>query len=208
MCFSYKVAKAVQTVKLTPYHRSTASLLESSIIGFAKGVDIQTLIHRNEPNRPHISSVYSIVKQRQVIRPRDKNQHEAPISTGANRVNTASNSFQTSLPEPSSQSAPSAQQHLSAAGEGGSSPNSKHPQPKKSQKSQKSTKRSKNTQNQQVSGGKMNQDALASHVYCRPVSSTPMKSRVFHRLAHRLMRVHLQELPRNPDSDALDSPAA
>ncbi|WP_207559718.1 hypothetical protein, partial [Falsiruegeria litorea] len=45
-------------MKLTPYHRSTASLLESSIIGFAKGVDIQTLIHRNEPNRPHISSVY------------------------------------------------------------------------------------------------------------------------------------------------------
>ena len=129
MCFSYKVAKAVQTVKLTPYHRSTASLLESSIIGFAKGVDIQTLIHRNEPNRPHISSVYSIVKQRQVIRPRDKNQHEAPISTGANRVNTASNSFQTSLPEPSSQSAPSAQQHLSAAGEGVFTDDAPTPQP-------------------------------------------------------------------------------
>ncbi|WP_082852068.1 hypothetical protein, partial [Sulfitobacter sp. HI0054] len=45
LCFSYKVAKAVQTVKLTLYHR--AETLR------ARYTDVDP---SNEPNRPHISS--------------------------------------------------------------------------------------------------------------------------------------------------------
>ena len=46
MHIASKETTHAQTVKLTPHHRSAASLLESSITGGARGVDIQTLIHR------------------------------------------------------------------------------------------------------------------------------------------------------------------
>jgi len=47
MHIASKETTHAQTVKLTPHHRSAASLLESSTIGVARGVDIQTLIHRS-----------------------------------------------------------------------------------------------------------------------------------------------------------------
>ena len=66
--------KSVQTVKLTLYHRATAALLERRNI--TKSVDIQTLIHRNEPNRPHISSVIINVKEQHQ---KAKNKTVTPI---------------------------------------------------------------------------------------------------------------------------------
>jgi hypothetical protein len=60
-------------VKLTLYNRATAALLERRNI--TKSVDIQTLIHRNEPNRPHISSVIINVKEQH---PEDKQKTDAP----------------------------------------------------------------------------------------------------------------------------------
>jgi len=60
-------------VKLTLYNRATTSLLERRSI--TKSVDIQTLIHRNEPNRPHISSV--IYQCQRACHPEAKNKTSA-----------------------------------------------------------------------------------------------------------------------------------
>ncbi len=69
--------KSVQTVKLTPYNRRyRLRYLSARSSEAPKGVDIQTLIHRNEPNRPHISSVFINVKE---LHQKAKNKTEAPI---------------------------------------------------------------------------------------------------------------------------------
>jgi len=59
-----------QTVKLTLYHRNK----------IPKSVDIQTLIHRTEPNRPHISSDIAMSKSVET------KKQIAPYTNGAPRL--------------------------------------------------------------------------------------------------------------------------
>ena len=131
-------------MKLTLYYRATAS--PQGLSRRTKSVDIQTLIHRNEPNRPHISSVTINFKEQH---PEDKYKTDAPISQRARLkqsfqmpqsilsvppvspscLDRLSGPSRLSLQPVQSVSTPS-QLHILAAGRGGSKYNHQDPQPK------------------------------------------------------------------------------
>ena len=76
--------------------------------------DIQTLIHRNEPNRPHISSDINHVKQRRS----KQNNKMRPNIIGAPRPILTSDLFTLTRPSVSARPCQRPQPRLSAAGEG------------------------------------------------------------------------------------------
>ena len=118
LCFrSPKKPKAVQTVKLTPDHRVSPT-----------GAIYRHSIRRNEPNRPHISSV---------IQQCQRAKHQEPKTRPKRQSLSATASPKPKMPTVSPVRpavSPACPQHLSAAGEGLFTDYSKHPQPPNTQK--------------------------------------------------------------------------
>ena len=128
-CFSTKGTESRQTVKLTLYHRATAPLHERRAELRARYV--QTLIHRNEPNRPHISSVIQQCQRATSKMPTSevKNRNVTPISQRTACPTSKMPQSLLSVPPPLQRP----QQHLSAAGERPSKDNNKQAQAQKQQ---------------------------------------------------------------------------
>ena len=112
-CFSTKGTESRQTVKLTLYHRTKV----------LRARYVQTLIHRNEPNRPHISSVIQQCQRATSKMPTSevKNRTVTPISQRTACPTSKMPQSLLSVPPPLQRP----QQHLSAAGEGPSKDNNK-----------------------------------------------------------------------------------
>ncbi|WP_144430524.1 hypothetical protein, partial [Jannaschia donghaensis] len=98
-----KETETLQTVKLTPNHRTETLLARYTNV----------LIHRTEPNRPHISSDISNVKELEA-----KSSGSAKLS-GATRFKYLSMSFHPTLPTFAVQSLPATVALVCTAGERG-----------------------------------------------------------------------------------------
>ena len=117
-------------MKLTPYNRRyRLRYLSARSSEAPKGVDIQTLIHRNEPNRPHISSVFINVKElHQKAKKQDRGANSLALPPHhILQMPQSLLSVSTVFPiRPEPRNPPPCR--VAAAGEGGSKHNSNHPQ--------------------------------------------------------------------------------
>jgi hypothetical protein len=104
ICLMYIVSKETKSIQDSEADTTSSGRNPSS-------VDIQTLIHRNEPNRPHISSVIKFSKSVETKSPR-------ALIFLAQPANPTSDFFPPNLPEHPPQSVPRPNNRLSSAGEG------------------------------------------------------------------------------------------